>query len=91
MYTYILIYDNETADRETMKEYLKSLPEILSWRFDMPNSFFIYSNESANKLTELLASRLPNYKCFLFAEIPLNKQGYLKKETWNFINQSSLN
>ena len=88
MYTYVLIYDNETADRETMKTHLDSLSEILSWRYDIPNCFFVYSNENANRLTELLASRLPNYKCFLFAEIPLNKQGYLRKETWNFINQN---
>ena len=88
MYTYVLIYDNETADRETMKTHLNSLSEILSWRFDIPNCFFVYSNESANRLTELLASRLSGYKCFLFVEIPSNKQGYLRKETWNFINQN---
>lgn len=91
MFTYILVYDNETADREKMKSYLDAMPEILSWRYDMPNSFFLYSNESANRLTELLASRISNYKCFLFVEVPSNKQGYLKRETWNFINQSSNN
>lgn len=91
MYTYILIYDNETADREAMKSHLNSLPEILSWRFDIPNSFFIYSTETASRLTELLSSRLPNYKCFLFVEMPSNKQGYLKRETWNFINQTAFN
>lgn len=86
MYTYLLIYDADTADRETMKTHLSSMREILNWRYDMPNSFFLHSNESADKLTELLASHLFNYKCFLFVEIPANKQGYLRKETWDFIN-----
>lgn len=89
MYTYILIYDNEMADRETMKSHLDAMPEILSWRYDTPNSFFVYSNETANDLTTSLASRLPDYKCFLFSEIPANRQGYLRKESWNYINQSS--
>lgn len=87
MYTYLLIYDIDTADRETMKTHLNSMPEIKNWRYDMPNSFFLHSNETANKLTEILASRLSGYKCFFFVEIPSNKQGYLRKETWNFINQ----
>lgn len=88
MYTYIFIYDNETAEREVMKSYLDEIPEVLSWRYDTPNSFFIYSNETANQLTTILANRLPGHKCFLFVEISSNRQGYLKKETWNFINQS---
>ena len=39
MYTYVLIYDNEMADREAMKSHLDAMPEILSWRYDAPNSF----------------------------------------------------
>lgn len=89
MYTYILVYDTETADRETMKNCLNSIPAILGWRYDMPNSFFLYSNETANYLTASLASHITNYKCFIFVELSTNKQGYLRKETWNFINQSS--
>lgn len=26
------------------------------------------------------------YLCSLFVEIPENKQGYLRKETWDFVN-----
>ncbi len=89
MYTYVLIYDNEMADREAMKSHLDAMPEILSWRYDAPNSFFVYSNDTANDLTTSLANLLPEYKCFLFVEISSNRQGYLRKETWNFINQTS--
>lgn len=89
MFSYLLIYDEQMANRESMSSLLTAMPEVIQWRYDLPNSFFVYSNNSANELTTALANRVPNYKCFLFVEISSNRQGYLKKPTWNFINQSA--
>lgn len=87
MYVYLLIYGNKTGDRESIKAVLNSIPEVLHWRFDMPNSFYIKSDNSASELCELFAKALnKNSKRFLIVEITDNKQGYLLKETWNFIN-----
>lgn len=89
MYTYLLIYSDAMGNREAMKAAIAEMPEIVRWRYDIPNSFYLYSESSADELTARLADRFPNRKCFLFVQISENRQGYLSKETWNFINQKS--
>jgi hypothetical protein len=75
------------CNRDTIKTAIAGIPEIIRWRYDIPNSFYIHSNASADELTAKIANKFPGRKCFLFVEISENRQGYLSKETWNFINQ----
>lgn len=84
--TYLFIYSDIIGDRDLVKKYLESMNEVIHWRYDMPNCFYIKSNSSAQELTEALVSRLGDDKRFLFAEISENKQGYLPKATWEFLN-----
>lgn len=87
MHVYLLLYGNKTGDREDIKNVLNSIPEVLHWRYDMPNSFYIKSEKTASELCKLFTQSLnKNSKRFLITEITDNTQGYLLKETWNFIN-----
>lgn len=88
MYVYLLVYGNKTGDRESIKKTLNSIPEVLNWRFDMPNSFYLKSEKTAEELSALFAKTLnKDSKRFLILEITDNKQGYLLKDTWEFINK----
>lgn len=54
----------------------------------MPNSFYLKSEKTAVELSALFAKTLnKDSKRFLILEITDNKQGYLLKDTWDFINK----
>ena len=90
MKTYLLVYANSLGDREFVKQVLDSIPSIKNWRCDMPNSFYIWSNSIAPDIVTSIAEKVGNAtsKRFLVVEITSNKQGYLPKDTWSFINQT---
>lgn len=91
MKTYALIYNNELGTRDEIKEFLDKRPEIVSWRYDLPNAFYLLSNKSADELYRVLDDGLRTNKksrlliCELNTE---NTQGWLPKETWTFLARS---
>lgn len=89
MKTYLLVYANSLGDRDNVKQVLESIPSIKNWRCDMPNSFYIWSDSSAQDIVTAIADKVGDAtsKRFLVVEITSNKQGYLTKDTWAFINQ----
>lgn len=47
---YLLIYSNHTASRETIKKWAESDPKIIFWRYDLPNTFCLISENPAEEL-----------------------------------------
>ena len=47
---YILFYSNSLGTREEVRDYLDSLSEVLHWRYDIPNVFYLISEENAETL-----------------------------------------
>lgn len=88
---YALLYNNNFGDREFVKKMIQSIDKITAWRYDMPNSFYICSQSTAQELTDIFLLYLQNainYR-FLIIEISENRQGFLPKDTWNFIKNNS--
>ncbi len=86
MKTYLFVYANSLGDREKVKAILCSMQEVSHWRYDMPNSFYIRSDSSAQELVEAIVGKVGSgVKRFIITEISDNRQGYLPRETWNFI------
>ena len=90
MKAYLLVYGRELGTRPNIKSCLNNLPEVITWRSEMPNSFFILSDTDAVELGEAIA------KCvgveaprFLVTEIPQTPRrwGWLSTESWNFIKR----
>jgi len=82
---YILVYSDNLGSRAQVKECIDNISEVITWRCDMPNSFYLISENSANEI----ASAIHNYTGktkFLVTEITSNKQGWLSKDTWYLIN-----
>lgn len=87
---YLLVYSDNIGDRTSIKTIINSIPEILNWRYDIPNSFYIISEKSAHELVNLIDPKIKSTsKRFLITEVSANRQGYLPKDTWNFINMTN--
>lgn len=82
---YLFVYSNDLGTREDVKNAVDSIKDILHWRYDLPNSFYIISESSASKISEQIREKLGN-KRFIITEISTNKQGWLPRKTWDLIN-----
>src|SRR5688500_105088 len=87
---YLLIYGRDSGTRPNIKTCLNRLPEVITWRSEIPNSFFILSDANAAELGEAFAKCLGvEAPRFLVTEIPdtPNRWGWLSPDSWVFINR----
>jgi hypothetical protein len=84
--TYLLIYSDRLGTREDIKEFLDERSEILNWRYDLPQTFYLVSNLSAEELYEIVQSYNQERGLFLISEVGDNTQGWLPKKTWMLLN-----
>lgn len=79
---YILIYSDATGGREAVRAWVNSEPAVIHWRFDMPHSFYVISENSASELYNSFVSFNGKRGRFLIMEASDNRQGLLPNETW---------
>jgi len=79
---YILIYSDETGSRESIKAWADSEEMVKIWRYDLPNTFYLISENSAQELSDSLGVHLGGRGRYLIVEAGENRQGRLPKETW---------
>lgn len=87
MYTYLFIFNSIFGNRDYAISVIRQIPSIVRWRSDMPNVIYIKSNDRAQQLCEAVRG-IRGIGKFLIVEITGNRQGYLSKETWNFIKSN---
>lgn len=85
MRCYLLIFNNLFGTRYDAIEIVKKVSIVSSWRCDMPNAIYLRSESSAQQLCDAIR-RVRTVGRFLVCEISDNRQGYLTKETWSFMN-----
>ena len=86
MKAYLLVYSNGLGTVEQVKECLDSI-HGLQWRKELPNSFYLLSERSALEISRLIRKCRPGTAAFLVSEITPNKNGWLVRDSWDFINQ----
>ena len=86
MKAYLLAYNDEFGTRDTIKGFLNSMDEIVHWRYDMPHSFYLISEASANDIANRLHELNGGQGLFIVTEIAGNEQGWLLEESWYLIN-----
>lgn len=93
MRLYLLVYGRELGTRPRIKACLNDLPEVKSWRSELPNSFFLKSEASAKEigiaLKACLGVDLPKY---YLVEIPPfsdhdRSWGWLVDDSWIFLGR----
>lgn len=86
MKTYIFSYNlHDELDDEELDGMLKSIfSNIGDFKKDMAFTFIIASDRNANFIADEVIKKIPKLRFFI-TEITDNRQGWLPKETWEFI------
>lgn len=86
MSKYLFVYDNSLGTRQRIVDVLSSISEVRHWRYDMPNSFYIDSEASAEALTNKIRNLCGgNGRCIM---VKLNSfYGWLPDKTWAFLHR----
>ena len=86
---YLLAFSSTLGTQDEVKACLNTFSGII-WKYDMPNSFYIISEESANEISKRIRNHFGSGR-YIVTEIPdSNKQGWLPAETWDLINNKKL-
>ncbi len=84
---YLLIYNDQVGTRDDLKEVLDHNQAIYHWRYDLPNTFYLISEQSAANLYKLIQRFNQKRGRFLIGEVGQDKQGWLPKKTWTLLNK----
>jgi len=83
---YLFIYNDDAGNREDIKSIFNSMKTIITWRFDIPHSFYIVSENSAVELYDEFIQAHGTNGRFMFIECTANKQGQMLPDTWYLLN-----
>lgn len=84
---YLLVYGSGLGDRENVKAVLDRMPEVVSWRYDLPSSFYVVSNLDAKDIATALRANAGDQGRLLLVPIEKGYYGWLPKETWAYIKK----
>jgi hypothetical protein len=82
---YLLAYSGTLGSREDVKSILEGLREVVNWRYDLPNTFYLISDNSAEELADAIHRAAKDGR-FIVVEIGPNHQGWLTPDSWYLIN-----
>lgn len=86
MKRYLLVYSNGLGSRQKIVDVLNHLSEVKGWRYDMPNSFYLFSESSAADLLNAIRSECGGSGRCLLVEIN-HYYGWLPKASWTFFHK----
>ena len=72
-----------------MKDFVDDCPDIRYWRYDLPNTFYLVSDLSAEKLAAAVQKFNAERGRFLICEVGRNKEGWLPERTWHLLNRKA--
>lgn len=84
---YLFIYSDDVGSRAEVREFVDGCPDIKHWRHDLPNTFYLQSELSANELYDVVQKFNAERGRFLICEVGKNKQGWLPGRTWRLLNK----
>ena len=87
---YLFIYSDLVGTREKVQTTLDSMSSVNTWRYDLPNSFYVISSSTSQELANEFEQKLPTQGRFIFAEYNgFNSQGRLSDESWHLLNNKA--
>ena len=87
--TYLLIHGRNLGTRDEVKACLEAIPEIIEWRTEIINSFFIISESSAQELVPLIRKCRGDKGTFFITEVTTNRQRWMTPDSWVFIGSKN--
>ena len=86
---FLLAYSDAKISRKQITDFLNESSIIITWRYDMPNSYYIISEESASVISTELRTKITPFRHIL-VELDNNYSGWLPKESWYLIQNKRL-
>ena len=80
--SYLFVYNDTVGTRDQVKNVIDKMSYVITWRYDMPNVFYIISEYLAGDLAQQFESFNGTKGQFVFQEYTANAQGRLTGETW---------
>ena len=87
---YLLAYSDQAGLRDRIKRWADRSELVVTWRTDLPNTFYLVSEADAEELCDDLTEHMKKPLRFIITEIAENKQGRLPRETWYLLRNRSL-
>lgn len=87
---YLFVYSDVMGTRDRVREIVNSIDEILNWRYELPNSFYLVAEAPIKGIAEKIREKSGGKGAFIITEIASNKWGWLDKQSWKLINQKHL-
>lgn len=83
---YLFIFNDEVGTREELKGFLNIMSTVITWRYDIPHSFYVISENTAAELYDEFVELNGTKGRFMFVECTENSQGQMLKDSWYFFN-----
>ncbi|SRR6266487_1471820 len=86
-WSYILVFDDGLGTRQEIQNFLDTRPEILNWYACMSNAIFIVSDKTASNVREVISAFNKNGANFIILDANTDKNGWLPRKAWDFLNK----
>lgn len=86
MNKYLLVYGNNLGTREQLVAVLNAMKEVRHWRYDMPNSFYIFSDSPAKELIDKIRRLRGNKGRCILVRMDVYS-GWLPDKTWSLLKR----
>lgn len=86
---YLFIYNDDAGTRDELKNTINLMKTVITWRFDIPHSFYIISENSATELYDEFSKTHGTKGRYMFIECTANKQGQMLPDTWYLLNNKA--
>jgi hypothetical protein len=84
---YLLVYSDSLGTRDEVKDCINNISTVITWRYDMPNCFYIISEYDAIDISKSIREYFNNKDGrFIVSEVTDNKEGWLPADTWYLLN-----
>ena len=80
--SYLLIYEDELGTREEIKDLLNRMQIVETWRYDMPNMFYIISTYTAQQIAIQIHELTGGKGRFIVTDYTNNTYGWLFDDSW---------
>lgn len=84
--SYLLVFNRSTGTQDEVKDALNKMHSVHTWRYDMPNMFYLVSKESADELVEEFEQVRGTDGLYVFIEYTENCEGRLLDKSWFLLN-----
>lgn len=85
--SYLFVYNDAVGTREQIIKILDQMITVFTWRYDMPNCFYVISEYSADSMASEFERIRGGLGRFVFLEYTGNSQGRITAESWHLLNK----